>query len=412
MMKQANTRMRIVKKFLSLHFLDAVGDCGVSFARNMSATDNLTLMPEEMEENPAYLSEQIITYLGNKRALLGFLGGALGMVKDRLGKEKLCVGDLFSGSGIVARYLKKHAAHLIVNDLEEYSRIVNTCYLSNADEVENLELERHYRRLLRYMDEHDEMPGFITEMYAPQDEGNISADDRVFYTRSNAIYLDTARQTINLLSAELRPYFIAPLLAEASVHANTSGVFKGFYKDKDGVGKFGGQGANALTRIMGQIKLPYPVFSRFDCPYTVHCRDANELVTELPDMDLVYLDPPYNQHPYGSNYFMLNLLASYEKPQSISRVSGIPEDWKRSSYNKRPEAAAVLFKLLEQCPAKFILLSYSSEGFIAYEEMMAFLNKIGHVTTLETPYATFRGSRNLRNRPINVTEFLFLVERF
>ncbi len=377
----------------------------------MNTRDDLTLMPEGMEENPAYLSEQIITYLGNKRALLGFLGGALGIVKERLGKERLCVGDLFSGSGIVARYLKKHTEHLIVNDLEEYSRLVNTCYLSNADEVEALELERHYRRLTRYMAVH-EMPGFITEMYAPRDERNITADDRVFYTRSNALYLDTARQTINLLPEVVRPYFIAPLLAEASVHANTSGVFKGFYKDKDGIGKFGGQGSNALPRIMGDIKLPFPVFSRFDCSYTVHCRDANELVTEMPEMDLVYLDPPYNQHPYGSNYFMLNLLATYEKPLNISRISGIPEDWKRSAYNKRQKAAVALFKLVEQCPAKFLLLSYSSEGFIAYEDMMAFLNKIGRVTTLETVYATFKGSRNLRNRPQNVTEFLFLVERY
>ena len=71
-----------------------------------------------------------------------------------------------------------------------------------------------------------------------------------------------------------------------------------------------------------------------------------------------------------------------------------------------------LFHLLESCPAKFILLSYSSEGFIGYEEMTAFLARLGHIATLETPYATFRGSRNLKNRPQNVTEFLFLVERF
>lgn len=70
------------------------------------------------------------------------------------------------------------------------------------------------------------------------------------------------------------------------------------------------------------------------------------------------------------------------------------------------------FRLLEDCPAKFILLSYSSEGFINYEEMTGFLGRLGRTVTLETPYAAFRGSRNFRNRPQNVTEFLFLVERF
>lgn len=66
------------------------------------------------------------------------------------------------------------------------------------------------------------------------------------------------------------------------------------------------------------------MFSRFNCRFSIHCRDANELAAELPEMDVVYLDPPYNQHPYGSNYFMLNLLSSYEKPAETSRVSGIP----------------------------------------------------------------------------------------
>lgn len=377
----------------------------------MSLNESDNLFDEQVEEIPGYLTEQIVTYLGNKRSLLHFLGTGLGQVKKRLGKNKLRAGDLFSGSGIVARFLKKHSEELIVNDLEKYSQIINTCYLSNAEEVEYLELDRHYRRLLRYMAEH-ELPGFITELYAPKNQEYITADDRVFYTRRNALFLDTARQTINLLPEEVRPYFIAPLLAEASIHTNTSGVFKGFYKNKEGIGQFGGTGENALSRIMGDISLPFPIFSRFDCNYSIYCRDANELAPDLPEMDVVYLDPPYNQHPYGSNYFMLNLLASYERPTSISKVSGIPLDWKRSAFNKRQQAATALFQLLEACPAKFILLSYSSEGFISYEEMMEFLNRLGHVFSLETPYTTFRGSRNLRNRPQNVTEFLFLVERF
>ena len=48
-------------------------------------------------ENEAYLSEQIITYIGNKRALLPFIGGAVGFVKERLGKDRLTAADVFSG---------------------------------------------------------------------------------------------------------------------------------------------------------------------------------------------------------------------------------------------------------------------------------------------------------------------------
>ena len=48
-----------------------------------------------MEEDPRFLTEQIVTYLGNKRSLLHFLGTGLEQVKKRLGKERLKAGDLF-----------------------------------------------------------------------------------------------------------------------------------------------------------------------------------------------------------------------------------------------------------------------------------------------------------------------------
>ena len=78
----------------------------------------------------------------------------------------------------------------------------------------------------------------------------------------------------------------------------------------------------------------------------------------------------------------------------------------------RTIAASMLRRPCSGCPAKFILLYYSAEGVINYEEMTGLRGRLGHTVTLETPYAAFRGSRNFRNRPQNVTEFLFLVERF
>jgi adenine-specific DNA-methyltransferase len=56
-----------------------------------------------VKENPAYLTAQLLTYLGNKRALLPFLEKGVGRVQKRLGRKKLSIFDAFSGSGIVAR---------------------------------------------------------------------------------------------------------------------------------------------------------------------------------------------------------------------------------------------------------------------------------------------------------------------
>jgi len=143
----------------------------------------------------------------------------------------------------------------------------------------------------------------------------------------------------------------------------------------------------------------------------VHQRDANALLDELPEVDLAYIDPPYNQHPYGSNYFMLNLLVDYRAPREVSEVSGIPVDWNRSRYNKRLEAEAALFDTISRCRAKYILLSYNSEGFVPHAELLAFLAKSGRHEVMSTPYNTFRGSRNLGGRALHVTEYLYLLEK-
>ena len=84
-----------------------------------------------MTENPDFLKTQLITYLGNKRSLIGYIENEVKQIEEELGKKKLVCADLFCGSGVVARMLKAHSKHLIVNDLENYSTVINSCYLSN-----------------------------------------------------------------------------------------------------------------------------------------------------------------------------------------------------------------------------------------------------------------------------------------
>ena len=69
-------------------------------------------------ESEDYLQKQILTYIGNKRSLLKFITKGIQIVQKKLGKAKLDVFDVFSGSGIVARYFKQFADNLFVNDLE------------------------------------------------------------------------------------------------------------------------------------------------------------------------------------------------------------------------------------------------------------------------------------------------------
>jgi adenine-specific DNA-methyltransferase len=372
-------------------------------------TGNLSVN-KNIEKNE-YLTQQLITYIGNKRTLLDFIGDGIKKVQKKLHKDKLIMFDVFSGSGIVARYFKQFSELLIVNDLEKYSAVINECYLSNESE---LDIPSLWKRYLEIMEETDKnlKKGLISELYAPLDDENIKPNERVFYTSRNAMYIDTSRQLIDKVPLKEQKYFLAPLLSEASIHANTSGVFKGFYKNKEtGLGQFGGINKDALFRITGDIKLPFPIFSNFNCDTIISNGDSNKIINDLPEVDIAYLDPPYNQHPYGSNYFMLNLILDYKYPESTSKISGIPENWNRSNYNKSQKALQSLTELVEGIKAKYVLISFNSEGFITIEQMKKMLKKIGKLEVLETEYNTFRGSRNLNNREIHVKEYLYLLEK-
>jgi adenine-specific DNA-methyltransferase len=380
--------------------------------RQMPAGETEAGPPDPPAENEAYLTRQLITYIGNKRALLGFIGQGINEIRRRLNQDRLVTFDVFSGSGIVARYFKRFSRLLLVNDLEKYSALTNRCYLSNESELDIPRLKSYHREIVEKLRDRGLEKGLIAELYAPADDGSIKPGERAFYTSRNARYIDTARKLIGALPREDQKFFLAPLLSEASIHANTSGVFKGFYKNREtGIGQFGGRNLDALTRIKGDIALPFPVFSNFNADVIVFNGDANRIIQEAPEADLAYLDPPYNQHPYGSNYFMLNLILDYQRPARPSTISGIPGNWNRSKYNQGNRAYQALKDLAANIKAKYVLLSFNSEGFIGVEEMRELLRGLGKLTVMETKYNAFRGSRNLRGRTLHVKEYLYLLEK-
>jgi adenine-specific DNA-methyltransferase len=363
------------------------------------------------ELDKPYYSTQLITYLGNKRSLLPFLNSGFRAVQDKLGKEKLICLDGFAGSGVVSRLLKTISSELHTNDLEDYSFTCNSAFLKNKSDVSKKKLIKYIDFLnenKRYSDE----VGFIRGNYAPKDDNNVQLGERVFYTNDNARIIDNVRELLNDFPEPYRTLCLASLLVKASIHNNTSGVFKGFHK-KDGIGHFGGKGENALTRIKGEIILDLPILSDFECPVNVHQKDINELIknSSLPEFDLVYYDPPYNQHPYGSNYFMLNIINGGKPIDIQDGVSGIAKEWNKSDYNRARVAEQSMDELIKNTNAKYILISYNNEGIIGVDNFRAILSRYGNVSLHEQEYNAYRGSRNLNDRDIKVNEWLWIVEK-
>ena len=343
-----------------------------------------------------YVHQPMITYLGNKRKLIKDIEDVIKKVQPK------SVVDAFSGSGVVSRMLLTYSDTLHVNDLETYCEVLSNCFLKTP-------LPKDQREIRKHIDTMNTLPvrdGFISELYAPNDSNEIQEDERCFYTKENAGKIDAMMDYVHTkVPKKLKPYCLGPLLVKCSIHTNTSGVFKGFHK-----GGWGGKKGNALDRIKGTIHLECPIWHETPKNVIVERRDVLDFLDTLPEVDLIYLDPPYNQHPYGSNYFMLNLIATNKKPEQISKVSGIPENLNRSKYNYKRQIKDTMTRTLELSTrkAKYTLVSYSNEGFISPTEWEEILKPYTY-ERIDIDYNCYRGSRNLQNRPTKVTEFLFLI---
>jgi adenine-specific DNA-methyltransferase len=212
---------------------------------------------------------------------------------------------------------------------------------------------------------------------------------------------------------------LALLLYSSATHTNTSGVFKAYHKG------FGGHNKDALTRILAPIRISPPVLCDSAFEPMVFMQDANRLVRgrELGGMefDVVYLDPPYNQHQYGSNYHLLNTIARWDRPpvnmtemknDRLVDKAGIRKDWveTRSAYCSRRLAPAVFRDLLEGIRARHILVSYSTEGIIPFEQLYDICGTMGRVSLVTGEYTKYRGGRQSLNRLNDNIELVLVID--
>ncbi len=373
----------------------------------------------------SYLQDQLIAYIGNKRALQPFLAG----VFSRLARPGAVFLDPFAGSGAVARLARYLGYRVLANDWEPYTYVLNYAYLCvGKSEAEGLfrargGLEDLLAELKALPDPPPERQ-YIARHYAPRStEAADYRTERLFYTRENALRIDALRNRLEELYPGFEPQererkekylLLASLLYGAATHVNTSGVFKACHKG------FGGHGRDALGRILAPIRLQAPEL--LDGPEAeAGCIDAASFVRGRP-ADLCYLDPPYNQHQYGSNYHLLNTIALWDRPEvsaerrpdgRLRHKAGIRADWvrTRSPFCYHESALPALARLLEEVDARTLALSYNTEGLIPLEELVALLESQGAVQVHGSEYVKYRGGKQSIGRRVHNVELLLVAER-
>ena len=219
--------------------------------------------------------------------------------------------------------------------------------------------------------------GPITLNYTPNDDNNIKKNERAFFTRENGIIIDNLMNDISEFNSNEKHYYLAPLITECSIHNNCGGQFNSFYK-KDGIGHWGGKNENALNRIKTPIKLNMPIFTPWECKVNILNDDVNQVVKTLPQMDITYYDPPYNKHPYGTYYFMLNVINDWKPNLKVpNNVRGQKNDWKRSRFNSLNSADSAMEELIRDTKSNYIIyLIIKMELLMKKDCMIYYLNMV------------------------------------
>jgi adenine-specific DNA-methyltransferase len=372
-----------------------------------------------------YLHKQLIAYIGSKRRLLPALHAAFARLQSRHRIETFL--DPFAGTGVVARLARAMGYRVSAGDLEPYSWVINRCHLGiELSELDGLfAAEGGVASMLSFLMSAADREAYVARHYAPRTTAQADyRRERLFYTTENARIIDRVREGIESLhpgfdlgerDLSRKVALLAPLLYEAATHTNTSGVFKAYHKG------FGGHGGDALPRIMTAIRPRPPVLIDALRPAEVCSLEATEFVRGRT-ADLCYLDPPYNQHQYGSNYHLLNTIALWDKPpvnDTIGRDgrlvdrAAIRKDWQRtrSRFCSRAGAPGALSAVLAALDARLIVLSYDTSGMMSADHLLDILAEHGRVELHAVNRVLNPGGRQSPTRRTHTGELLWVVER-
>ena len=311
-------------------------------------------------------------YIGNKTKLLEFLTANL----RRLGISPGIAHDAFAGTAAVGRALKASGWRVHSSDLMTYSYVMQRAYVvaSMAERFDALAaslpavgqettVDGRLRAIASYLS-HCVPPrdGFFAQNFGP-------AGGRMYFTDANARRIDAARtalhewHTAGLVSDDAFYVLLAGIIEGADRVANTAGVYAAYIKHWQ---------PNALRDFV--VTPAAPVGSMVEC--IAHQADAIQVAGDLGELDLLYIDPPYNARQYAGYYHVPELIARgwFGDDVALRGKTGLIEDEdQRSAWCSKRLAPDALRGLLAATGARHVLVSYNSEGVIADGELRGIL---------------------------------------
>lgn len=357
-----------------------------------------------------------IKYAGSKLKLLPYILQLAQKVKADT------VLDGFSGTTRVSQAFAKLGYRVISNDIAVWSNVFGICYLCNTKPPEA------YRGLIAHLNSLPGKDGWFTEHYGGKPNGGCSSQDdglKKPWQIHNTRRLDAIREEIERLQlGEIeKAIALTSLILALDEVDNTLGHFVSYLQD------WSQRSYNNLC-----LKLPHLwVNNRL---HQVFQEDIFNLVSHQA-ADLAYFDPPYGSNNekmppsrirYTSYYHLWTSVCLFDKPKlfgkakrrvdtSDTAASSIFEEF-RKDENGRFIAVSAIEKLINLTKSRWIILSYSSGGRAAAEELKEIIRNNGKALDIfEIDYkkhvmAGMKWTNEwVKNTQEPNREFLFLIEK-
>lgn len=341
---------------------------------------------------------QRLNYIGSKYKLLEWIVENIKEQTDFADFNGIKFADLFAGTGVVSFYFRNLGAITISNDAELYSyilvRALTCCTFT----------DKCHRILDELGQNREEIIGYITKHYSPYD-GN----ERKFFTIENAKKIDTMRNRIEemhkdgLISEDEYIFLLASLIVSADAVSNVPAVYGCYLK-------------NFKDKAKKPLQLRPIHLSKNEKIEGTFCYNADilSLCHDIDIVDIVYLDPPYNERQYSKNYFPLNMIAKNteqlnDEPE-LKGITGIPVGCFISSFCKRGQAESAFKDLFDKLKTKtkWIFMSYNSESIVTKDRMIEIMSAYGKCSVVSQDYKRFKSFEYNKDKVIQ--EYLFCLE--
>jgi len=220
---------------------------------------------------------------------------------------------------------------------------------------------------------------------------NNYTKERLYFSDENAKKIDGIRHEIEKIPNEdAKMVAIASLLSCSDKVANTASVYGSYLKKLK---------ASALKPLNFKID----DFSRISVEHTVYNTYAENIEENI---DVLYIDSPYNNRDYGSNYHMLETIAKYDEPE-IKGKTGLRVINNKSDFCKKNLAETSFKKLLEKnSRCRIIVISYNSDGIVTFSNIVNLLGKNRNVDVYRISYREFISHKEQQSSEIY--EYLFV----